>query len=200
MRGNMAGNQSAPPQQQQQMNMSTAAELPGILRRELDEELGEDTTPEDLPGLEAALQEAGFAITHETGGAEIELSRNQDGESISIEFNCEDMQEGEEGQFSSTATVSVSKGGDDTLVFHLNAMMDEVQVDRIAFGSVEADDVYAGATFSELAEDLQDSFNMYLYDRHVDSDLGSYILLKSEKKENDEYANWLKNVVDFVDK
>lgn len=187
-------------QQQQQVSMSTAAELPGILQRELEEELSEDTTPEDLAGLESALTEAGYAVADQKGGADIELSREQDGELISIEFNCEDMQEGEDGQFSSSATVSVSKGGDDTLVFHMNCMMEEMQVDRVAFGSVAADDVYSGATFNELTEDLQDSFNMYLYDRHIDSDLGSYVLLKSESKENNEYANWLKNVADFVEK
>jgi len=187
-------------QQHQQAAMSTAAELPGILRRELDEERGTDNTPDDLPGLEAALQDAGYTVKTTGGGAEIKLARSSEGELIEIEFNCEDSVEGDEGDFSCTATVSVSKGGDDALVFHIVARLDEVQVERIAFGSVNSEDVYSGATFNELAEDLQDAFNMFLYDRHIDSDMGSYIVLKSEKKESDEYANWLENVVGFVEK
>ena len=191
---------AAQPTQQANMSTATAAELPGILRRELDEERANAETPEDLPSLEAALQEAGYTISDTDGGAEISLEREIDGEKVTIEFNCEDMAENDDGDFSSTATVAITKGSAETLVFHVNAHMEEIHVDRIACGSTDLDDHFSGATFSELEQDLQESFNMYLYDRHIDSDLGTFIILKSEKKENDEYVHWLSTVADFVEK
>jgi hypothetical protein len=114
------------------------------------------------------LSGEGYELSTKKGGVEVELVRNQDGEEVVIGFNVEDMTEVEEEEFASTFTVEINKGEDDSLVYHCNARMDLVEVERVAFGSVKSDDVFSGPNFEELPEDVRDGFSMHLYDRHVD--------------------------------
>ena len=130
----------------------------------------------------------------------MELARDLEGESVVIGFNCEDMTDIGDEQFSSTFRVEVNKGGDDSMVYHCNATMDTVEVERIAFGSTDSDDVFSGPAFEEMPDDLRDAFSMHLYDRHIDGDLGTFILLYSEMKEQQEYINWLDKISSFVEK
>ena len=52
--------------------------------------------------------------------------------------------------------------------------------------------------FAELDEKVQDQFNNYLAERGVTNELGTYLLVMTEDKEQREYMRWLNNVTAFV--
>ena len=94
--------------------------------------------------------------------------------------------------------------GGEELVFHCVA--DEgVEVVRITFPGDDADDYverggYMGPPFEELDEELQESFNMWLYDRHIDSTVAEYVQRAAAAKESREYCRWLDSIATFVNK
>ena len=128
----------------------------------------------EIDDILTSLKGAGYELEEKDGGAEVELSRQVDGETVVIGFNCEDMTEHDEQEFSSTFTVEISKTGKDSLVYHCNALMENVEVERVAFGATDSDDVFSGPAFEELPEDLRDAFSMHLYDRHIDGNIDHF--------------------------
>ncbi|PWY98686.1 mitochondrial glyco protein [Testicularia cyperi] len=59
--------------------------------------------------------------------------------------------------------------------------------------------VYLGPHFETLDESLQTSFEAYLAERGIDSNLALFIPTFAEYKEQREYCSWLQNVRNFVD-
>lgn len=64
----------------------------------------------------------------------------------------------------------------------------------------EDEDVYGGPVFGDLDESLQESMYSYLEERGVDDDLCYFVILSSRHKEQQEYMNWLNNLLNFVEK
>jgi complement component 1 Q subcomponent-binding protein len=99
-------------------------------------------------------------------------------------------------------TVKIGKGGE-TAVFSCVAFgEDEVAVERVSFddfrGMKEDQDPYEGPIFDELDENLQESFNLYLFERGINSHLAELVIGYSEFKENNEYKAWLQRMVAFT--
>ncbi|KAG0675781.1 Mitochondrial acidic protein mam33 [Pichia californica] len=57
---------------------------------------------------------------------------------------------------------------------------------------------YSGPEFTNLAEELQESFNQYLNSRGINSSLADFILAYAGVKENNEYLDWLSNLKKFT--
>jgi len=54
--------------------------------------------------------------------------------------------------------------------------------------------------FTELAEDLQESFQTYVIEEcGIDEDVTAFISMYSDYREQEEYVNWMKTAVDILD-
>lgn len=74
---------------------------------------------------------------------------------------------------------------------------EEPTADRV-FAGVEDAPVYAGPTFDELDNALQNAFYEYLADRGVDDSLAEKLTDFCSTKEQVEYVRWLGAVKDFA--
>jgi hypothetical protein len=198
------------------MSSVSSADLVPILHAELEDEHdnGASTMSKDLLDLQDGLKSVGFEVSSEAGSSTTVLRRVAADERVEIEFNCdpddaggafegEDGEDdGEEAPAEHPFSVTVIKGDDDALQFHCIAT-DNVEVHRITLPSDGPDDSdagYMGPPFHELDEELQQAFNMYLFDRDIDSNLAEYIHMAVAHKESTEYCRWLGNVAKFVQK
>ncbi|ODV87640.1 hypothetical protein CANARDRAFT_30988 [[Candida] arabinofermentans NRRL YB-2248] len=57
--------------------------------------------------------------------------------------------------------------------------------------------LYSGPAFTQLGEELQDSFNEYLASRGIDEQLGEFIIAYASVKENTDYITWLDKLEGF---
>lgn len=54
--------------------------------------------------------------------------------------------------------------------------------------------------FTELAEDLQESFQTYVIEEcGIDEDVTAFISMYSDYREQEEYVQWMKTAVDILD-
>ncbi|VEU20899.1 DEKNAAC101907 [Brettanomyces naardenensis] len=56
---------------------------------------------------------------------------------------------------------------------------------------------YSGPSFSNLADELQESLEQFLVSRGIDNQLGEFVLAYASVKENSEYVSWLDNLKTF---
>ena len=57
-----------------------------------------------------------------------------------------------------------------------------------------------GPEFTELAEDLQESFQKYVVEEcGVDESVAAYISMYSDYREQEEYVSWMKTAIDILD-
>ena len=53
--------------------------------------------------------------------------------------------------------------------------------------------------FTELAEDLQESFQSYVIEEcGIDEDVTAFISMYSDYREQEEYVSWMKSAVDIL--
>ena len=193
---------------------ATAEQLVPILRCEFDDELeNRDQLASDLANLENIMSDAGFVSEDVAGMSQVTLRRVQGDETMLIQFDCEPEElENDEGAAEGDEddavaphpfTCTVEKGGEQ-LVFHCVA--DEgVSIVRISFPGADAQEWedkggYLGPPFDELDEELQEAFNMWLYERDIDSNVADYVQRAAASKESREYCHWLDSVATFVNK
>lgn len=57
-----------------------------------------------------------------------------------------------------------------------------------------------GPEFTELAEDLQESFQKYVVEEcGVDESVAAYISMYSDYNEQEEYVSWMKTAINILD-
>ena len=67
----------------------------------------------------------------------------------------------------------------------------------LIFGDLDASQ---GPEFTELAEDLQESFQNYLTaECGVDEDVTAFISMYCDHREQEEYVSWMKTAIDILD-
>ena len=60
--------------------------------------------------------------------------------------------------------------------------------------------LYQGPEFTELAEDLQESFQTYVVEEcGVDEDVTAFISMYADYREQEEYVAWMKTAIDILD-
>jgi len=110
--------------------------------------------------------------------------------------------------------VTVSKGGK-TVVVQCRADSDgDINVETVVVRDGDAESVlaalaggenmhaalYQGPDFTELSEDLQESFQNYVVKEcGVDVDVVAYIAMYSDYREQEEYVEWMKTAIDILD-
>ncbi|KAL6937723.1 hypothetical protein ACO0RG_004242 [Hanseniaspora osmophila] len=73
----------------------------------------------------------------------------------------------------------------------------KIALDESADMEVKRDLLYHGPPFTNLDEELQDSLELYLQSRGIDSELANFVYEYADFQENNEYINWLKNMKSF---
>jgi len=110
--------------------------------------------------------------------------------------------------------VTVSKGGK-TVVLQCRCGGDgEIAVESVTVRDGESESVltalaggenlnaalYQGPEFSELAEDLQESFQEYIVKEcGIDEDVAAFISMYADYREQVEYVTWMKTAIDILD-
>ena len=60
--------------------------------------------------------------------------------------------------------------------------------------------LHQGPEFTELAEDLQESFQTYVVEEcGVDEDVTAFISMYADYREQEEYVSWMKTAIDILD-
>jgi complement component 1 Q subcomponent-binding protein len=196
---------------------SNATDLVSILRREHDEEVENNTIdmPKELQKLQSELEQAGWKIASQ--GATTKLIRSSaDGVKIQIGFHCQDTvqeessmiyeEDGAEVEEEEVAgglrfTTTLTKAGK-TMVFTCIAEDAQATIESVAMTTQTVDEVmktgavddmqYQGPEFNELAEDLQESFHVYLQeDAGVNESVASFITMYADYREQVEYVEFL---------
>ena len=153
------------------------------------------------------MSDAGFVSEDTAGMSQVTLRRVQGDETMLIQFDCEPEElEGEDGAAGDDEddavaphpfTCTVEKDGEQ-LVFHCVA--DEgVSVVRISFPGADAEEWedkggYLGPPFDELDEELQEAFNMWLYERDIDSNVADYVQRAAASKNRTMHDRLLKDI------
>lgn len=191
---------------------SNADPLSGILARELAEEIdaGRDNLPEELLELKNTI-EKDWKIVDD--GATTRLFRTVGAAKVVITFHCQDTVDGldidytegveEEPAVPFRFEIVVSKAGHN-LVLNCVSSAGETTVDGAATSTEDLEDIqangigrnqYQGPEFPELAEDLQEAFQDFVFsDLAVDEDVSAFISMYADYKEQISYVDFLENV------
>jgi complement component 1 Q subcomponent-binding protein len=131
-----------------------------------------------------------------------------------LEDQAQDDDEEEEPAQAVRFGVTVSKGGK-TVVLQCRSGGDgEISVEGVTVRDGESEDallalaggeslnaaLYQGPEFTELAEDLQESFQQYVVQEcGVDEDVAAFIAMYADYREQAEYVTWMKTAIDILD-
>ncbi|XP_073156392.1 uncharacterized protein At2g39795, mitochondrial-like [Henckelia pumila] len=157
-----------------------------------------------------------FKIENHHGQQTITLTRQYQGETISVEVHMPDIitgaeddaddsnEEGEESasQPSIPLVIQVSKRSGPCLEFNCTAYPDEIAIDSLSVKDPEAaeDEIipYEGPDFSDLDENLQKAFHKYLEIRGIKASTTNFLHGYMVDKDSKEYITWLKNLEKFI--
>lgn len=156
-----------------------------------------------------------FKIEDNPGQQTISLSREYQGEVITVDVHMSDLVSGEDddddddaeqpsgSQPSVPLVVSVTKkSGGPTLEFSCTAFPDEIAIDSLAVKNPDTDEdqiAYEGPDFSELDENLQKAFHKYLEIRGIKPSTTNFLHEYMINKDSREYLMWLKNLKNFIE-
>ncbi|XP_057523733.1 uncharacterized protein At2g39795, mitochondrial-like [Amaranthus tricolor] len=154
-----------------------------------------------------------FKIKDNVGEQTVTLTREYEGETITVEVSMpslvtdEDEEEsGNEDDEKSTASsvpllVTVAKKNGPSLEFDCIAYPDEISINNLALKNPESDEqlAYEGPDFMDLDENLQRSFHKYLEIRGIKPSTTNFLHEYMMEKDNKEYYRWLKDVKKFVE-
>ncbi|KAL6784917.1 CGL104 [Auxenochlorella protothecoides x Auxenochlorella symbiontica] len=196
---------------------SRSSALIGALQSELTYEKEEYVQPEEVAG---GLPN-GFTLTESQGDCLVTLTKEHQGETVTIELiagsetedeefeipdhDHEAEEEVEEGPAPATPfSVSIVKG-DTEMRFEVRVRGDgSMEVDEVTLSPADEDEEafnevpYQGPRFEELDEGLQAELLHYLDERGVNADLAVYITALNFDKEQREYTQWLERMQAFV--
>ena len=197
--------------------------LPDLLAKEIAEEKSiaeeEEDVDEDLEAVRTSVLKS-FELTEEEGLTTIKLTREFNGETIEVVFDCEDEEEPpledeeervedeeEEQSYEGTGsginfTVRIQKD-DSAILFKCVATSTEIAIKNENFSekpSLSVHETYSGPQFYQLDDDLQAAFYEYLRARSIDEDLSYFIVEHSQRREQKEYLRWLELLHSFTAK
>ncbi|KAL9230158.1 hypothetical protein vseg_005545 [Gypsophila vaccaria] len=164
----------------------------------------------------AAPADFPFSIVDNPGEQTVSLSREYNGESITVEVSMPNLLTGEEdegedgdddeepGSESSVpllVTIIKKDGNSPYLEFDCSAFPDEIRINSLSMKNPETDDqlAYEGPDFADLDENLQKGFLKYLEIRGVKPSTTNFLHEYMIEKDNKEYVRWLKDVKSFVE-
>ncbi|KAK6145405.1 hypothetical protein DH2020_022225 [Rehmannia glutinosa] len=156
-----------------------------------------------------------FEIEDHPGQQTITLTREYQGETITVEVHMPDLVTGEENddddndeegegrgnQSSIPLVVRVSKKSGPSLEFGCTAYPDEIAIDTLAVKDPETSEeqiAYEGPDFADLDENLQKAFHKYLEIRGIKPSTTNFLHGYMIDKDSREYVTWLKNLQKFV--
>ncbi|KAL3838450.1 hypothetical protein ACJIZ3_023041 [Penstemon smallii] len=156
-----------------------------------------------------------FEIEDHPGQQTITLTREYQGETISVEVHMPDLITGEENdndegndedeekgnQSSIPLVVRVSRKSGPCLEFGCTAYPDEIAIDSLSVKDPENSEdqiAYEGPDFTDLDENLQKAFHKYLEIRGIKPSTTNFLHGYMVDKDSREYITWLKNVQKFV--
>ncbi|KAK6156181.1 hypothetical protein DH2020_010429 [Rehmannia glutinosa] len=157
-----------------------------------------------------------FKIEDHPGQQTIMLSREYQGETISVEVHMPDLvtgednddndnddEEGEEkgNQSSIPLVVRISKKSGPCLEFGCTAYPDEIAIENLSVKDPENSEdqiAYEGPDFGDLDENLQKAFHKYLEIRGIKPSTTNFLHGYMIDKGSREYITWLKNLQKFV--
>lgn len=156
-----------------------------------------------------------FKIQNRPGQQTVTLTREYQGETISVEVHMPDIitgqeddaddnnDEGEESASQPTLplVVQVSKSRGPCLEFCCTAYPDEIAIDGLSVKDPEAGEdqiPYEGPDFSDLDENLQKAFHKYLEIRGIKPSTTNFLHGYMVDKDSKEYITWLKNLEKFI--
>ncbi|CAM9165166.1 unnamed protein product [Heterosigma akashiwo] len=147
------------------------------------------------PAFDDAEEEPGGALSGEGGGGGADEEGGDDDELVGHTAAGDLPSEKE-------FAVTVAKG-EERLRFYCRAL-DSVAVDAVQHirpgQDPDAPESYEGPNFDDLDPDLQGAFLDYLAARGVGDDLGAWVVMYADYREQREYVGWLESVKGFVDK
>ncbi|KAI3458650.1 hypothetical protein Pfo_015313 [Paulownia fortunei] len=169
----------------------------------------EDDQAEEVP------QGFPFKIEDHPGLQTITLTREYQGETISVEVHMPDLVTGEDdddndndeeeeekaNQSSIPLVVRISKKSGPCLEFGCTAYPDEIAIDSLSVKDPENSEdqiAYEGPDFADLDENLQKAFHKYLEIRGIKPSTTNFLHGYMVDKDSREYITWLKNLQKFV--
>jgi len=192
--------------------------LAAELAQEIIEESANDEIDSELVNVSKDIMKIFKIKKDEPGISDVELTREYKNEKITIQFNCQGIEE-DEDSFPDLNEESIREDelpeADPMLKFDVivekpnhkliitckaTATLKVSNVQYLPAGKeVDDDFLYSGPTFSQLSEELADSFLSFLAERKIDDDMAFFVLSYSREKEQKEYVNWLNKVLEFVE-
>ncbi|KAL6977400.1 hypothetical protein U1Q18_026198 [Sarracenia purpurea var. burkii] len=155
-----------------------------------------------------------FKIQDNPGQQTISLTREYQGETISVEVHMPDLVTGENedddddddteksNQSSIPLVVRVSKKSGPCLEFGCTAFPDEISIDSLSVKDPDNSEdqiAYEGPDFSDLDENLQKAFHKYLEIRGIKPSTTNFLHEYMINKDSREYIMWLKNLKKFIE-
>ncbi|KAL0359249.1 UNVERIFIED_CONTAM: putative protein, mitochondrial [Sesamum angustifolium] len=195
---------------------STKPSSDEALLRVIDSEIQCAVESQDEEEAEEVPQGFPFKIEDHPGQQTITLTREYQGETITVEVHMPDLVTGEENdhddddddddeergnQSSIPLVVRVSKKSGPSLEFGCTAYPDEVAIDSLAVkdpNNSEDQIAYEGPDFADLDESLQKAFHKYLELRGIKPSTTNFLHGYMVDKDSREYTTWLKNLQKFV--
>ena len=200
---------------------SVSSDLALILAREIDEETsgGNFGMPEELVELKAEIETQWRIVDEsisETGSMIVKMFRKEPGVGggkISIEFNCQDREDGgsdivdddEEELASDIAFDAIITRAGRSLIFSCSTAGTDIVVEEVCIRTADSaansndEEFYSGPTLTDLEVDLQESLNSFVIDEcGLDENFAAFLNMYADYKEQMEYVQWLKGVHSFV--
>ncbi|KAI5670598.1 hypothetical protein M9H77_10962 [Catharanthus roseus] len=154
-----------------------------------------------------------FKIQDNPGLQTVTLTREYQGETISVEVHMSSLITGEENDEDGNEedngspsqlplVVRVSKKDGPVLEFDCTAYPDEISIESLSVkdpDSSEDEIAYEGPNFEDLDENLQKAFHKYLEIRGIKPSTTNFLHEYMINKDGKEYMNWLKNLKKFIE-
>ncbi|KAK9742419.1 hypothetical protein RND81_03G171400 [Saponaria officinalis] len=157
-----------------------------------------------------------FTMEDNPGEQTVTLSREYDGETITVEVSMPNLVTGEEDEGGDEGddeeprtdssvpllvTVVKKDGNAPYLEFDCTAFPDEIRINGLSLKNPETEDhlAYEGPDFYDLDENLRKAFHKYLEIRGVKPSTTNFLHEYMIDKDSKEYIRWLKDVKTFVE-
>ncbi|KAL1535578.1 hypothetical protein AAHA92_28340 [Salvia divinorum] len=160
----------------------------------------EEEVPEGFP----------FKIENRIGSEIVTLTREYQGETISVEVYMPSLVTGDEGdddgapnQSSIPLVVKTYKRSGPYLEFGCTAYPDEIVIDSLSVKDPENSEdqiAYEGPDFGDLDENLQKALHRYLEIRGIKASTTNFLHGYMINKDTIEYVEWLKKIQKFLRK
>ncbi|KAG6395327.1 hypothetical protein SASPL_145970 [Salvia splendens] len=157
----------------------------------------EEEVPEGFP----------FKIENRVGSETVSLTREYQGETISVDVYMPNLVTGDEddddasNQSSIPLVVKTSKRSGPYLEFGCTAYPDEIVIDSLSVKDPENSEdqiAYEGPDFGDLDENLQKALHRYLEIRGIKASTTNFLHGYMINKDTTEYVEWLKKIQKFL--